>query len=281
MNSMIAYLNGTYLPLEQVTIFAMDRGFLFGDGVYEVIPVYNLQPFRLDEHLNRFLRNLDAVAISIDIGSLKPIIYELIERNKPSAEQFVYLQATRGPSLSRDLKIPGHCEPTLFAFCMPLPDRQDEFMNGISTITVEDLRWGRCDIKSINLLPNILMRKKAEDMGASEAIFIRDRLALEGTSSNLFMVKGNVLYTPPLSNYLLGGITREVVLELAHANGIQALERDIYEEELAHADELMLTSSIKEIIPITKVNERPINQGAIGPVYVRLLNLYRAFKQAM
>jgi len=258
----------------------MDRGFLFGDGIYEVIPVFNNRPFRLVEHLNRLERSLKAIKLSVEDYHFLTIIQGLIEKNPSPQEQALYLQVTRGATPFRELKIPSMPATTVFAFCSPIKVR-DKHQDGVMAITVPDLRWGRCDIKSINLLANILARQQAEEVHAIEALFVRDEHVLEGTASNLFVVKDDTLITPPLGPWILGGVTRELVLELANENGINTCERHLTLRECLEANELWLTSSTKEILPITRLNCTQINQGKIGKLYPQLLRYYQEYKKKL
>ena len=277
----IAYLNGDYLPLEQVKISAMDRGFLFGDGIYEVIPVYHAKPFRLAQHLQRLQNSLAAIQLEIPLNgqALEEIFNALIAHNG-GENQSIYVQCTRGPAPVRDHPFPLHIQPTIFAYSVPLLDKKiDELKQGIKAITVNDMRWQRCDIKSINLLANVLLRQQAIDANAFEAILINDNLALEGSSSNLFIVKDNTIITPPLSEKILGGITRDLVLELAEGNNYSVQQRNIPVTELNNADEIWLTSSTREIMPVIQLNDTVIGKGEAGPVWHNLIQYYQAFKQ--
>lgn len=275
-----AYLNGEFLPLAEARISPMDRGFLFGDGVYEVIPVYNNHAFRLEQHLDRLTRSLAAIQLNIPLtqADWKKIIGELIQRNG-GGDQSVYLQCTRGPSPIRDHAFPEKITPTIFAYSMPLYTRTiAELSKGISAITVHDIRWQRCDIKAITLLPNILMRQQAIENGAQEAILINNGYAIEGSSMNLFIIKNNIIMTAPLSQQILGGITRDLVLELAQQNNYAYQEINIPEQDLYTADEIWLTSSNREIMPVLKLNNQPVNNGLPGPLWHKMIQHYHAFK---
>ena len=274
------YLNGEFLPADQACIPVLDRGFIFGDGVYEVIPVYGGRLFRLDEHLQRLRNSLHAVRIPEPLGDAdwRTLLEELVARNH-GGEQSIYLQVTRG-SAQRDHAMPEHPEPTVFAMSSPLHPVSAEIReHGVAAITLDDIRWQRCHIKAISLLPNILLRQQALDQGAAEAILVRDGLATEGAASNLFIVSDDTLITPPTGPLLLPGITRDLILELAETNGIPHREHDIRHEQLRDADEIWLTSSTKEILPVTRLDDRPVADGSPGPLYRRMLALYQDYKQ--
>lgn len=276
----IAYLNGNYMPLEQASISVMDRGFLFGDGVYEVIPVFGSSTFREQEHLNRLKKSLTAISLKVEMDQFPLIIQGIIKRSPFASEMAIYLQVTRGVGPTRDHRIPSGIKPTIFAYCMSVPHISvEKKAAGFPIVTVEDIRWDRCDIKSLNLLPNIMMRCRAEEMGAVEAIFIREGLALEGTSSNLFIVKNEKLYTPPLSQWVLGGITRELILELAKQEGIVSKEQAITLDELENADEIWITSSTKEIFPAKSLNGKQVGEGKAGRVWYKMHQSYQRFKR--
>lgn len=277
----IAYLNGQFLPIEEARVSAMDRGFLFGDGVYEVIPLFNGHLFRYAQHIERFKRSLQAIGLNVAIEEIfsYATAKELIDRNG-DGEQTLYLQVTRGASMERNLLYPTTINPTIFAFCAPLAVKTiEELAKGCIAITLPDVRWQCCNIKAITLLGNALLRNEAAAQGADEAILIRDGKALEGTSSNFFMVKHGTLLTPPLSNTLLGGITRELILELAEQHQLPYDEREILAEELSTADELWVCASGKEIVPIVQLNGKPVGLGKAGPVWYTMIQYYQAYKR--
>ena len=277
------FLNGSFVPLEQACVSVLDRGFLLGDGVYEVIPAYGGRLFRLDQHLRRLADSLAGIRIPepMDAGQWHAMLGELVERNA-GEDQSVYLQITRGTAAKRDHRFPDEVNPTVFAMSTPIappPDGLDE--EGVAAITLDDIRWQYCHIKAITLLPNVLLRQQAVDAGAAEAILIRDGLATEGAASNLFVVRDGTLITPPKGPTLLPGITRDLILELAHAHGIPAREADIPQNRLHDADEVWLTSSTREILPVTRLDERPVGDGAPGAVYKAMTSYYRAYKEAV
>ncbi|NOX77145.1 MAG: D-amino acid aminotransferase [Gammaproteobacteria bacterium] len=276
------YLNGKFLPADQACVPVLDRGFIFGDGVYEVIPAYGGTLFRFDEHLQRLQNSLDAVRIPnpLSTAGWRTLLGELIVQND-SDDQSLYLQITRG-SAERDHAMPLNTVPTVFAMSKPLhPVNQHIREHGVVAITLDDIRWQRCHIKAISLLPNILLRQEALDQGAAEAILIRDGLANEGAASNLFIVIDGELITPPTGPFLLPGITRDLILELARTNGIVHRERNIRRDELQRADEIWLTSSTKEILPVTMLDNTSVASGKPGPLFQRMLALYQNYKQQL
>ncbi len=277
------YLNGDFLPLRQACVPVMDRGFLFGDGVYEVIPAYGGQLFRLDEHLQRLDNSLTAIYIQPPHSrdEWREILQRLIQ-SESDADLSIYLQVTRGAADKRDHAIPVGIRPTVFAMCSRIlqPDPR-LFEQGIAAVTRDDIRWQRCDIKAITLLAAVLLRQEAADEKSMEAILIRDGLATEGAASNLFIVHQGVLITPPKSQSLLPGITRDLVLELAQEAGIPNREQDIPAELLQQSEELWLTSSTKEVMPVTRLNGHSVCGGRPGPVWRRMKELYRIRKEQL
>ncbi len=279
MNS-IVYLNGEFVAADKAKISVLDRGFIFGDGVYEVIPVYSGLLFRMEHHLQRLNDSLNAIRIAnpLDITAWGEILTSLVEQNG-GGDQSLYLQITRGVA-ERDHRFPQGVEPTLFAMSQPLIEPSSELQLGITAITVEDIRWKWCHIKSIALLPNILLRQQAIDAGAAEALMIRNGYLTEGTASNLFVIKDGVIATPPKSNLLLPGITRDLTVELCQLHSIPCEEREIAATEIEHADELWVTSSTKEIVPIIMVDSKPVADGKVGEVWHTLIKHYREYKTA-
>lgn len=276
------YLNGEFMPDTEAHIPVLDRGFIFGDGVYEVIPVYGGNLFRFREHLQRLQNSLDALKIRnpLSENEWQQALTELINHND-GGDLSLYLQITRG-SAERDHAIPENSTPTVFAMCNKLKSLPIETIkNGVAAITLDDIRWQRCHIKAISLLPNVLLRQEALDRGAAEAILIRDGFATEGAASNLFAVINGVITTPPKSPLLLPGITRDLVLELVSNNNLPCQEKEISLEDLQQADEIWLTSSTKEILSVTQLNGRPVADGTPGPLYQRALALYQEYKQTL
>jgi len=279
----IAYLNGAFLPLEQAQVPVLDRGFLFGDGIYEVIPVYGGRLFRLAHHLRRLRNSLAGVRIDNPLGDEEwaGVLNELIARNE-GGDQAVYLKITRGVDRKRDHAFPIGIKPTVFAMSSPMPGARDPGKEqGVSAITLPDIRWKLCNIKAITLLPNVLLRQQAIEAGTAEAILINNGLAIEGAASNLFIVKNSVLITPPNSNAVLPGITRDLILELAASNAIPFREADIRTDELFDADEVWLTSSTREISPVVLLDNMPVGDGKPGPLWQRMSLLYRDYTAAV
>lgn len=279
---MTIYLNGRYMPIEEAKIPVLDRGFIFGDGVYEVIPVYSRRPFRLPEHLRRLQHSLDGIRLANPHSDAEwtGIIDELVVRNE-GEDQYLYLHITRGVA-KRDHAFPNPpVAPTVFAMTRPLPDPPAALLqSGVACITAADNRWLRCDIKSIALLPNVLLRQMAVDAGCAETILIRnDEFMTEGSASNIFVVKDGTLLAPPKDNLMLPGITYDVVLEMAAADGIPHEVRRVMKEELFTADELLLTSSTKEVLAVTQLDGKPVGSGKPGVMFARLHALYQDFKR--
>lgn len=275
------FLNGQFLPLEDAKVSVLDRGFLFADGVYEGIPVFGGKLFRLEQHLTRLQRSLDAIQLPLNWSSeqWKSTLNELIERNG-GGDQSCYLQVTRGPA-QRDHLFPTNITPTVFAMCNPLPQIDPATISaGLSAVTVEDIRWQRCDIKAVSLLGNVLMKQEAAQRGADEAILTKEGLAYEGAASNLFVVKDGQIVTPPKNNHILGGVTRDLVLELAEQHQLSHAERQIPIDELAEVEEIWLTSSTREIRAITQLNHQPVGSGQPGPVYQQMIQIYQDFKRS-
>jgi D-alanine transaminase len=274
------HLNGKLLPLGEASVPVLDRGFLFGDGAYELIPVYTRKPFRLAEHLRRLQATLDGLRIANPHteAQWKRLIEEVIAANEPD-DQSIYLQVSRGADVKRHHAFPAGVAPTVFVMSEPLvgpPPVQRE--QGVCAITAADFRWLRCDLKTLNLLANCLLRQQAIDAGCVETILLRDGFLTEGSSSNVFVVKHGVMLAPPKSHLMLSGITYDVVLELAQGHGLRHEVREVLEAEVRNADELWLTSSTKEVLPLTVLDGRPVGEGRPGPVYHRMYAWYQDFK---
>jgi len=275
------YLNGQFKPLAEAGVSPLDRGFLYGDGVYEVIPVYSRRPFRIDEHLTRLQATLDGIRLTnpLTVDAWKSVIFKLIA-DAPWEDQSVYLQVTRGADDKRDHAFPpASVAPTVFAFASPLvTPSAEQRTRGVSAITVADERWARCDLKVLSLLANVLARQAAVEQGCTEALLIRDGYLKEGAASNIFIVKDGVLLAPPKTRLMLPGITYDVILELAATHGQSVDVRELTEMELRHADEVWMTSSTKEILPITTLDGQPVGNGQPGPVAARMWQWYQDFK---
>lgn len=280
---MTVYLNGQFLPLAEARVSVMDRGFLFGDGVYEVIPVYSRRPFRLAEHLQRLQSSLDGIQLANphDPAQWAALIGRIVELGE-TADQSIYIQVSRGPMAVRNHAFPAVVTPTVFAMGEPLhtpPDEQRQ--QGISAVSAADVRWLRCDLKTTSLLANCLLRQMAAAAGCTETILFRDGCLSEGAASSIFVVRNGQLLAPPKTHLMLPGITYDVVLELAARHGLAHAVRDIRDEEVRGADELWMTSSTKEVLPIVRLDERPVGDGRPGPVFAAMYRWYQDYKQTV
>jgi D-alanine transaminase len=280
------YLNGEWMPIEKAMVPVLDRGFIFGDGVYEVIPCYSGHPFRLREHLARLQSSLDGVRIEnpYSLDRWVELVNEMVAKN-PWEDQGVYLQVTRGVA-PRDHAFPKGVKPTVFMMSNPLTTPPQSLREqGVPAVTVTDNRWLRCDIKSVSLLANCLLRQAAADQGAVESVLLRDGFLTEGSASNIFVVRDGLIITPPKTNFILPGITYDVVIELARANRLPLEIRQVSEAEVRDADELWLTSSTKEVLPISTLDGKPVGHGESagkpGPVAARMYQLYQDYKRTV
>jgi D-alanine transaminase len=274
-----AYLNGRYLSVEDAHIPVLDRGFLFGDGVYEVIPAYRGRLFEFEAHMARLAGSLAAVRIGNPhtLEEWRGIIAPLLE---DGTDQYVYLQITRGAASKRDHLFPQNVPPTVFAMSSPIlpyPERE----TGITAVCLEDNRWQNCHVKAITLLANVLLRQEAFERGGAEAILVRNGFVTEGSSSNVFAVLNGSLVTPPLSRDILPGITREVILKIAQDNLISCRERSITIDDLKQAEEIWIASSIREIVPVIELDGRPVGGSTPGPVWQQVNRLFQAYKQSI
>ena len=276
----IAYLNGGFLPLADAKISVMDRGFLFGDGVYEVSPVFNGKLFSFEHHIKRLQHSLREIQleISLSLEDWRDIALKLVTETE-GLDQLLYLQVTRGGTMERNHLFPAPTKPTIFAYSAEL--KAQDNAKGIRTITRDDPRWKRCDIKSISLLANVLLAQEALNEGVDDTILMHDGVAIEGSSSNIFVVKDDVLHTPPQSEKILGGITREIILDLAKTNNIPTELKYTSKESLITADEIWLTSSSREIRPVIEVDGQAIGNGQAGPLWHKINELYQAFKRSV
>ena len=268
----VAFLNGSFAPLDSVCISPLDRGFLFGDGVYEVIPCYRGKLFRLEQHLDRLERSLAAIRIENPYSkdAWMSLFSELLENNG-GGDQLLYLQITRGVA-PRDHAFP-QTQPTVFA--MARPWKRDENPASANAITDHDNRWHRCDIKSIALLGNVLLRQAAVEEGAVENVLIRDGHVTEGAASNVFVVLDGVIKTPPKGPLILNGVTREVVLELMQDIGMVGGEFPISEKDLKNAEEIWVTSSSMELKPVVELDGVRVGGGQPGPKWMELFAAFR------
>ena len=279
----IVYINGEYLPQSQAMVSVLDRGFLFGDGVYEVIPVFAGKLLRLNEHLERLQRSMNRVLLKNPLAQdeWEEIFHVLLDRN-PGGDRSIYLQVTRGAAPVRDLSISPDVEPTVFVMVNDIkPVDFAKLENGIDAVTVDDFRWKACDIKSVSLIANVMIRLRANELNVMDAVMVRDGLVTEGTASNIFVIHNGIISTPPKSDCLLPGITRDLVMELAQANGFKVEERDIKQDELDTADEIWLTSSTREIAPVVKLDNHVIGDGVAGEYWKKIIVIYQDYKQAL
>jgi D-alanine transaminase len=283
----LCYLNGAFQPLEQATISPMDRGFLFGDGVYEVIPVYSRRPFRLDEHLGRLQRSLDAIRLPnpLAVAQWQAVVGRLVAEFDTD-DCSILLQVTRGPMAVRNHAFPATITPSVFCLAESLHTPPAALREqGIRAISTADIRWLRCNVKATSLLANCLLRQMAIDAGCAETILFRDGFLSEGAASNIFVVKDGVLLAPQQNHLMLTGITYDVVLELAATHGLQTEVRDISEAEVRAADEVWMTSSTKEVLPIVDLDDRKVGVGETagkpGPIFWQMYGWYQDFKQTV
>lgn len=279
MENKTVYLNGRYLPLNEARVSVLDRGFLFGDGVYEVIPSYSGHLFYFDKHMERLDHSLSGIRLGnpFPYAQWLEILTPLLD---PALDQYVYLQVTRGSSEKRDHAFPKQIRPTVFAMSsaiVPLPGQN----SGIRAMTMPDGRWQLCHIKAITLLANILYRQEAVEKDCTEAILVRGDHVTEGAASNVFAVVDGVVVTPPKSHELLPGITRDVLLEIAERNHISYREDSISLKMLKNADEIWLTSSTREIMPVVELDSAPIGDGKPGPVWTTMNRLFQNYKQSL
>lgn len=282
-----AYLNGAYLPLAEARVSPMDRGFLFGDGVYEVIPVYSRRPFRLDEHLQRLQKSLDAIRLAnpLPVDAWRTLVARLVAAAEWD-DQSVLLQVTRGPMAVRNHAFPTEVTPTVFGLVEPLQTPPAALREqGVAAVSAADFRWLRCNVKATSLLANCLLRQMAIDAGCAETLLFRDGILSEGAASNIFIVKNGVLLAPQKNHLMLAGITYDVVLELAATHGLKTEVRDIADTEVRAADEIWLTSSTKEVLPIVTLDGQKVGAGGTagqpGPFFRQMHGWYEDFKQAV
>jgi D-alanine transaminase len=265
------YLNGAYLPLAEARVSPLDRGYLFADGVYEVIPVNRGRPFRLRSHLRRFddsLRGIRMANPHTDAEWLDIVSRLVSEAGAP--ELLVYLQVTRGAEFGRNHLFPKDASPTVFAFVSPYPQPSIELLErGLSVVTLEDIRWDRCDIKSVALLGNVLLRQEAAERGADEALLTRDGLLLEGSSSTVFLCIGGTLVTPPNDHRILPGTSRDAVLELAQG-WLPSQVCELEAREIANCDEVWVASAGRGVLPVTNVDGEPVSEGEPGPLWTEM-----------
>lgn len=279
----ICYLDGQFLPLAEARVSPLDRSFLFGDGAYEVIPVYSRRPFRLEEHIARLGNTLAALRLPDPHSAVQwaDMVREVVARNAWE-DQSVYLQVSRGADDKRNHAFPAVIRPTVFmmsdALLTPPAAQLD---SGVAAVSAADFRWLRCDLKTVALLANCLLRQHAVEQGCAESILFRDGFLTEGAASNIFIVRDGVMLTPPKSHLMLPGITYDVVLELAARHGLPHEVREILEDEVRSADEIWMTSSTKEVLAITTLDGRPVGSGRPGPVGRQMHAWYQDFKNTV
>jgi D-alanine transaminase len=276
------YLNGEYLPLRDARISPLDRGFLFADSVYEVLPAFGGKMFRFREHFDRLARSLTAIALASPHthDEWHAILRELIARNG-GGDMYLYAQVTRGAEYGRNHAFPSGVRPTVFAMAAPLPSlTPQQREHGLTAITVQDFRWGRCDIKATALLANVLMKQQAAEAGAQEAIIVRDGEVLEGSSTSVIVVRNGTLATPPNSHRLLPGTTRDVALELVRDN-LPIEIRSIALEELYVADEVWLAAATRDVIPVGRIDGRTIGDGRVGPLWLKMSAAFDAARRRL
>jgi D-alanine transaminase len=275
----IAYLDGKFLPLDSARISPLDRGFLFGDGVYEVVPVYGGILFRLEAHLDRLERSLAGLRIAnpFDRAGWTGLLEDLVARNG-GGEQAVYWQVTRGVA-PRNHAFPANARPTVFA--MTRCHERPPAVRPVSAVIREDNRWGRCDLKTIALLGNCLLRQEAIDAGTDEAILFRDGEITEGAATNVFVVRGGHIATPPKGPRLLPGITRDVVIEIARELGLECREEAVPVEALDAADEVWITSASMEVSPVVRIEGRAVGEGRPGPVWEGVYGRFRELQEGL
>jgi D-alanine transaminase len=279
MTAPIAHFNGKLLPLDQISISPLDRGFIFGDGVYEVIPVYNGVPLRAREHFERLQRSMDEIQLANPhtVDEWMKLTGDLL-RHHPG-DQAVYIQVTRGAPPKRDHVIPKGLTPTVFMMSNPMSTPSREAVeNGVACVTSRDFRWEKCHVKSTSLLGNVLARQISVDAGATETILFRDGFLTEASSSNVFIVKDGVVLAPPRDNLILMGITYDLVQQLAREGSVKLEVRQVAEAEVRAADEIWLSSSTKEVLAVTTLDGKPVGGGKPGPVFRRMHALYQEYK---
>ena len=276
---MIVHLNGKLLPIEDAKVSVLDRGFVFGDGVYELVPVYRRRPFRLPQHLTRLQMSLDGIRLANPHTDAEwtSIISELVDR-QPYEDQGVYFQVTRGVA-KRDHTFPKDVPATVFMMSNPLATPSaEQIANGVAVVTADDNRWRRCDLKTISLVGNVLMRQLAADADAIETVMFRDGNLTEASASNVMVVIRGTIVAPPKDNLILPGITYGAAYEFARDGGLPFEIRPVPKAEALAADEMWLTSSTKEVLAVTSIDGRPFAGGAPGPMFRKMHALFQQHK---
>lgn len=275
----VCYLNGAYLPLAEARVSPLDRAFLFGDAVYEVVPVYAGRPFRLRQHLQRLDRSLGAIRMAAPLPHERwgQICQELISRNG-AGDASLYIQVTRGAEFGRNHAWPEGLQPTVFAYCTDLGPLSPALLaEGVAALTAPDIRWARRDIKSTALLANILLKKLGADAGAYETIMLENGELTEGSSTTVHVVKGGVIFTPPNGHHILPGTTRDVVTELADRLGLSNESTPVPEARLRDADEIWLAFSTRGLLPVTRLDGARVGSGRPGPLFNRMLAAFHDY----
>ena len=273
------FLNGQYLPLNEANISVLDRGFLFGDGIYEVIPSYLGQLFHFKAHFERLEASLQVIRLAnpYSYEEWLALLMPLVDATK---NEYIYVQITRGVAPKRDHGFPETSVPTVFAMCSPITVFQGR-ETGIKAVTMDDTRWQLCHAKTITLLANILHRQTALDAGAAEAILVKDGIVTEGAASNVFIVSEGVLITPPKNNAILPGITRDVIVNLAHETQLVCHEDFFTLAQLQAAEEIWVTSSTREIVPVIELDGVCVGKGCPGAVWIQMDAFFQAYKQSL
>jgi D-alanine transaminase len=280
----ICFLNGDFMPLREARISPLDRGFLYSDGVYEVTPVYGGRPFRFQQHHDRLTRSLREIRMEDPLTreAWRDLYRELIRRNAHPGDLYIYVQVTRGAEFGRNHAPLPEVPRTIFAFASPWPEGRAGWReNGLPAVTAQDTRWSRCDIKSVSLLANVLLRQLAVDAGASETILLRDGQLTDSSASSVHIVTGGELHTPPNSWKLLPGTTRSVIEEVADRAGVRCRAVAVSEAELRAADEILLGAATREVQPISSLDGKPVGSGKPGPVWRKIYDAYQAYKREL
>jgi D-alanine transaminase len=275
---MIAYFNGQFLSKDEVKISPDDRGFLFADGVYEVIRGYGTKPFKMEEHLKRLDRSLREMKIHYpDVGKLGPIAEKLIQVNKLAGAEFttIYIQITRGVAPRKHTFPEEAVPPTVYISVSPGVSQKEKIENGVKVILVPDIRWHRCDIKSISLLPNVLANQQAKEKGAEEAVLVRDGIVTEGSHTNFYTVFDGQVLTHPVNHHILPGITRDIIVDLCRDWKIPFRDELVREKDLLKAQEMFLSGTSMEVTPVIQVNDWLVGKGIPGPISRKLQVAYR------
>ncbi len=275
---MIAYYNGSYLPVDKISVSPFDRGFLFSDGVYEALRTYNRKLFMIQNHLDRLRYSIEQTNINFtEFDKLEKIIFTCAEKNNIAKDFSAYIQITRGISFPRTHHYNEHIKSNLFVFTTELKNREQELTNGVSIILERDIRWNRCDIKSVSLLPNVMANQNAFINGCYEAVFYRDTFITEGSHTNFFAVKDGKVITAPLSNFILNGVTRNIVFKLCNENDIPIEESYILLADVFNYDEFFLTGTLTEITPVVKIDNNIIGNGSPGLLTKKIQKLFYDF----